>query len=308
MVMDPISSPVSSGGGAPPVKHGDTASFMADVIEGSRESLVIVDFWAPWCGPCKQLGPALERAVQAAKGAAKLVKINIDENPDLAREMHVQSIPAVYAFFQGRPVDGFMGAVPESQVKAFIDRLVKAVGGGGGAEAIAEAVAHADAALAAGDVPMAEDIYKQVLAADARHAGAHAGLVRSRLAAKDAAAARKLLERVPAEIADAPEILAARTALELAEQAPKKGATDELQARIARDAADHQARFDYASALYAEGRQEEAVDQLIELIKRDRNWNDQAARKELLKYFEALGPAHAVTLGGRRKLSSVLFA
>jgi putative thioredoxin len=305
-VMDPLLSPAPPA--AAPVKDGTTASFMADVIEGSRESLVVVDFWAPWCGPCKQLGPALERAVQATKGAVKLVKINIDENPELAREMHVQSIPAVYAFFQGRPVDGFMGAIPESQVKTFIERLATATGGGKAGEVIAEAMAHADAALAEGDVPAAETIYKQIIAADAKHAGAHAGLVRARLAANDLAAARKFLERIPPELANAPEAAAARTAVELAEAAPKKGALSELQARLARDANDHQTRFDYAGALYAEGRQDEAVDQLIELVKRDRNWNDQTARKELLKYFEALGAAHPATLAGRRKLSSVLFA
>jgi len=303
MVMDPIASPKPSPA-APPIKEGSTASFMADVIEGSHEGLVIVDFWAPWCGPCKQLGPALERAVQAAKGQARLVKINIDENPELAREMHVQSIPAVYAFFQGRPVDGFMGAIPESQVKSFIERLVRATGSGGAGEALAQA----DAALAANDVAAAEHVYKQVLAADAGNAPAHAGLVRCRLAAGDARAARKLLERVPAELAETPEIVAARTALDLAEAAPKKGAAGDLQARVSRDPGDHQARFELAAALYAEGRRAEAVDQLIEIIKRERNWNDQAARKELLKYFEALGPTDPVTVAGRRKLSSVLFA
>lgn len=293
---------------APPIKDGTTATFMADVIEGSREGLVVVDFWAPWCGPCKQLGPALERAVQAAKGAVKLVKINIDENPDLAREMHVQSIPAVYAFFQGRPVDGFMGAIPELQVKAFIERLMKAVGGGAAGDAIAEAATHAEAALAAGDIPAAESIYKQILAADARHAGAHAGLVRSRLAANDAAAARKLFGRIPADLAQAPEIVAAKTALELAEQRPGKETLKAAEARLAADASDHQARYDLAAALYADGKQDEAVDQLIEIVKRDRKWNDEAARKQLLKYFEALGPTHPVTIAGRRKLSSVLFS
>ena len=304
MDMDPM---LSAKPAAPAIKDGTTATFMADVIEGSRDTIVIVDFWAPWCGPCKQLGPALERAVTAAKGAVRLVKINIDENPDLAREMHVQSSPAVYAFFQGRPVDGFMGAVPESQVKSFIERLVKAVGGGAG-DAIAEAASHADAALAEGDIPTAESIYKQIIAADAKHAGAQAGLVRSRLAANDAAAARKLFDRIPAELAQAPDIAAAKTALELAEQRPGKDALRAAEAKLAADPKDHQARYDLAAAQYADGKPDEAIDQLIEIVKRDRKWNDEAARKQLLKYFEALGPTHPAAVGGRRKLSSVLFS
>ncbi|MFZ0695268.1 MAG: co-chaperone YbbN [Alphaproteobacteria bacterium] len=302
------SPPAGAAKTAPAIKDGSTASFMADVIEGSRENLVVVDFWAPWCGPCKQLGPALERTVQAAKGAVRLVKINIDENPDLAREMHVQSIPAVYAFFQGRPIDGFMGALPESQVTAFVERLVKAVGGSSPAEALSEAVTHADALLAEGNVADAEQIYRQVLSADAKHAGAAAGIARARVVAGDLATARKFLERLPPELSSAPEVVAAKTALELAEQKPKAGVLDELQAKVASSPADYQLRLDLASALFADGQLDEAVSQLLEIVKRDRNWNEQAARKQLLKFFEALGPAHPATLSGRRQLSSLLFS
>jgi len=306
--MANISPSLGAAKTAPAIKDGSTASFMADVIEGSRETLVVVDFWAPWCGPCKQLGPALARTVQAAKGAVRLVKINIDENPDLAREMHVQSIPAVYAFYQGRPIDGFMGALPESQVKAFVERLVKAVGGNLPAEALSEAVTHADAMLAEGNVPEAEQIYRQVLSADAKHTGAAAGVVRARIVAGDLATARKFLERLPPELANAPEVAAAKTALELAEQKPKAGALTELESKVAANPSDHQARIDLALALFADGKQDLAISQLIESIKRDRNWNEQAARKQLLKFFEALGPAHPTALSGRRQLSSLLFS
>ena len=309
--MEPMANilpPAGAAKAAPVIKDGSTASFVADVIEASRENLVIVDFWAPWCGPCKQLGPALERAVQAAKGAVRLVKIDIDKNPDLAREMHVQSIPAVYAFFQGRPIDGFMGALPESQVKAFVERLVKAVGGGSPAEALGEAVAHADTLLAEGNVAEAEQIYRQVLSADAKHSGAAAGIVRARIAAGDLATARKFLERLPPELSAAAEMVAAKTALELAEQKPKAGVLDELKAKVASNPTDHQLRLDLASALFADGQQDEAVSQLLEIVKRDRNWNEQTARKQLLKFFEALGPAHPTTLSGRRQLSSLLFS
>jgi len=301
--MEPI---LKSAPAQTPVKDGTTATFMADVIEGSRDTVVLVDFWAPWCGPCKQLSPVLERAVAGTKGAVKLVKINIDENPELAREMHVQSIPAVYAFYQGRPVDGFLGAVPESQVKAFLERLMKMAGGAG--PALAEALAEADALLAEGDLPAAEELYEQIVAADAGNAGAVAGLIRVRLQAGDLPAARKLLDRVPAELVQAPQIAAARTALELAEQRPDAKAVRQAEEKLAANPGDHQARYDLAVALYAEGKAEEAVDHLIEIVKRDRNWNDQAARKQLLKLFEALGGGHPAAAAGRRKLSSVLFS
>jgi putative thioredoxin len=290
------------------VKEGSTETFMTDVIEGSRDRVVIVDFWAPWCGPCKQLGPALERAVTSTKGAVQLVKINVDQNQDLAREMRVQSIPAVYAFFQGRPVDGFLGAVPESQVKSFVDRLMRVSGHKPAGAAAADLLAQADEALSSGRLEVAEDLYHDVLAEDPNSAEALAGVLRLRVARGEVAAAREMLDNLPPELANAPAITAARSAVDLAEQGPAPGSVAELEARLARDPNDHQARFDLAAALYAEGRLEPAVDQLLDLVKRSREWNDQAARKQLLKLFDALGPTHPLTVAGRRRLSSLLFA
>lgn len=305
--MDPLLK-ASPRPAAPAVTDGTTESFVADVLEASRDALVVVDFWAPWCGPCKQLSPVIERVIEATQGAARLVKINIDDNPEIAREMHIQSIPAVYAFYQGRPVDGFMGALPESQVKAFIDRLVKATHGEAPAAALGEIVAEADKMLAEGDAPGAEHLYKQILEADPANKAALAGAIRCRIAGGDVAAARKLFDRVPGELKETAEIAAARTALEMAEARPGAGALRAAQEKIAADPGDHQARFDLAAALFAESKPDEAVDHLVEIVKRDRAWNDEAARRQLLKLFEALGPAHPATLVGRRKLSSVLFS
>jgi putative thioredoxin len=293
---------------APAIKEGTTATFAADVIEGSASVPVIVDFWAPWCGPCKQLSPALERAVGAARGAVRLIKVNIDENPELAQELRIQSIPAVFAFYQGRPVDGFMGALPESQVTAFIERLVRLAGGVPAVDVAAEVLKKADTALAEGDVAAASALYGQVLSAEAANPAALAGIARCRIAAGDAARARELLDGVPADLADAPEIAGARSALELAEQSRDTGATGELRARLEKNRNDHQARFDLAMALYAAGEPEAAIDELVQLVRRDKEWNDQAARKQLLKLFEALGETHPLTVAGRRRLSSVLFA
>ena len=300
------------GGGAPAgndanlVKNGSTATFMADVVDGSHEAAVVVDFWAPWCGPCKQLGPVIEKAVRDARGKVRLVKINIDENPELAQQMRIQSIPAVYAFKDGRPIDGFVGAVPESQVKQFVARLV---GAAAGPDPIAEAVALAKEAVAAGDQPRAANIYTQILQHDPGNIDAIAGLARNAVARKEFAKAKQFLDRVPKEQAGHAEIAAARAALELAEAgAGAAGKLGELKARVARDPKDHQARYDLAAAQFAAGEREAAIDQMLDSIRLDRQWNEAAARKQLLKFFEAIGLADPLTVASRRRLSAILFS
>ncbi len=296
--------------GGPPaadlIKNGSTATFMADVIDGSKDQAVIVDFWAPWCGPCKQLGPALEKAVKDARGAVKLVKINVDENQELAAQMRIQSIPAVYAFKGGRPVDGFVGALPDSQVKQFVGKLA---GGAAGPSPIEEALAVAKEAIAAGDQEQADDIYEQILQHEADNAEALAGLIKSAIARKDLAAAKQRLSKVPPAAASHAEIQAARAALELAEAGNKaQGELGELEARLNANPEDHQARLDLASALFASGERERAVDELLDLVKRARDWNEQAARKQLVKFFEAMGHADPLTVDARKRLSSILFS
>ena len=305
--MEPIiGAAAASADGATVIKNGSTATFMADVVDASHEAAVVVDFWAPWCGPCKQLGPTIEKAVRDARGKVRLVKINIDENPELAQQMRIQSIPAVYAFKDGRPVDGFVGAVPESQVKQFVTRLA---GAAAGPDPVAEAVALAKEAVAAGDHARATNIYTQVLQHDPGNADAIAGLVRAAVARKDLAKAKQLLDRAPKELASHAEIAAARAALELAEAGGKAaGKVGELKARLERDPKDNEARYDLAGALFAAGEREAAIDQLLDLVRRDREWNEQAARKQLLKFFEAIGLADPITVAARRRLSAILFS
>ena len=304
--------PVRAGNGAGPapapgdlIKDSDTKRFMADVIEASRQVPVIVDFWAPWCGPCKQLTPALEKAVTQARGKVRLVKINVDENQQLAAQMRVQSIPAVFAFVNGQPVDGFMGALPESQIKQFIDRLG---GQGGMAEEIEAAVADGRLALEQKDYQTAAQIFASVLQADREHAGAIAGLARCQIAAGDLDNAQATLALVPPNKLNDPEVISAKAALELELNPVDLSESAALRAAVDRDPDDFQARVDLAVILNGTGERGEAIDQLIYVIRKKRDWNEEAARKQLVKFFEAWGPKDEFTLMGRRKLSSVLFA
>jgi putative thioredoxin len=291
------------------IKDATDATFMQDVIEASRETPVIVDFWATWCGPCKQLGPALEKAVRAAGGAVKLVKIDVDKNPMIAQQLRIQSIPTVYAFVGGRPADGFQGALPESQIKQFVDKLIKAGGGEPKASPVEEALEQAQALVAAGEHAEAGMLYAQIVDHEPDNLRARAGLARCLVEAGKLDQARQALEGLDDRQTADKGISAALAALDLAEKAAgAAGALDAAKARVEADAADHQARFDLALALYAGGEREAAIDALIEIVRREREWNDQAARKQLLQFFEAMGPTDPLTLQGRRKLSSLLFS
>lgn len=285
------------------IKEGSDASFMKDVVEASKTQPVLVDFWATWCGPCRQLTPALEKAVRAAKGAVKLVKIDVDRNPAYAGQLRVQSIPTVYAFVNGQPVDGFQGAVPESQLKAFIDKLT---GGASGDSDIEQLLSLGEESLSLNDLGGAAQAFAQVLTLEPGHEKAIAGMARVYLADGDADQARQTIAMAPADSKD-PLVQSVRAQLSLASAAPT-GADAELEARLAADPNDHQARFDLAQARAAAGDLAGAVDHLLKIVAADREWNDQAARKQLLTVFEAAGASSEIARDGRRRLSSLLFA
>ncbi|MGZ9112394.1 MAG: thioredoxin [Rhodoplanes sp.] len=287
------------------IKDVTTATFMKDVIEESSKQPVLVDFWAPWCGPCKQLTPVIEKAVRAAKGKVKLVKMDIDKNPEIPGQMGIQSIPAVIAFVNGQPADGFLGALPEGQVVAFLERLTKEkLGGGEGPDLLK----NAEAALAQGDATTAAEIYAAVLATDGANVAAIAGLARAHVKLGTLEQAKRMLAMVPETKRNDPAVAAAQAAVDLAEQAKSVGPLDELEAKVNANPADHQARFDLAVALNAAGKKSEASQHLLDIIKRDRKWNEDAARKQLLQFFEAWGATDETTLEGRKRLSSLLFS
>jgi len=290
------------------IRDSSEATFMADVVETSQTVPVIVDFWAPWCGPCKTLGPMLEDAVKAARGAVRMVKINVDEAQMLAGQLKIQTVPTVYAFWQGQPVDGFQGAQPGSEITAFVERVIKASGGETPGDGLNEAVAAAEDMLTEGAAVDAAQTFAAILGEEPAHAAAYGGLVRAHIAMNDLEQAEAILNGAPAEISNAPELDAAHAQLELARQAADAGPVAELRATVEADPDNHEARLDLARALHANGDTEAAVDELLDLFRRDREWNDGAAKAQLFTIFDALKASDPIVLNGRRRLSSMIFA
>jgi len=286
------------------IKDSSEATFMADVIEASQEVPVIVDFWAPWCGPCKTLGPALEAAVTAARGKVRMVKINVDENQELSAQLRIQSIPTVYAFFEGRPVDAFQGALPAGELKKFVDKLTALAGDDG----LGAALEEGEALLTEGAAVEAAQLFAAILGQAPDNAAAFGGLARAHIAMGELDQAEALLANAPAPMENAKEVEAARAQLALARQAANAGPVEEFRAAVTADPANHQARFDLAQALYACGDTESAIDELLELFRRDRDWNEGAARTQLFTIFDALKPTDPLVQKGRRRLSSIIFA
>ncbi len=298
-----------AGGKQPLIKNADIATFAADVLDASMEVPIIVDFWAPWCGPCKQLGPLLERAVTDAKGAIRLVKVNIDENPEIAQQLRIQSIPTVYAFYQGQPVDGFMGAIPESQIKTFVQTLITASSGGAAEAAAADdALMRAAEALSKRDLAGAAQLFGQVLQEDPGNPKAVAGLARCYLESGDIERAKKTLQLVRPDAKNDETFRAIEAELSLRDRAKESGDLGPLRAKLEANPADLETRFALAQALDAKGAREEAIDELLEIIRRERKWNEDAARKQLITLFEAMGPTDPRTIAARRRLSALLFS
>ena len=289
------------------IKEVSEATFMQDVVEASKEKPVIVDFWAPWCGPCKTLGPQLEAAVKAANGAVAMVKVNVDDNQMIAGQMQVQSIPTVFAFSNGQPVDGFQGAVSASEIKAFVDRVV-AANGGEAESGLESAVASAEQMLSDGDFEAAIETFSAILEEDPSNLKSYVGLIKSHIAANDLDQAEAVLNGAPMEISQSPEIETVHAQIELAKQARDAGPINDLALLVEEKPDDHEARFKLAQALHGAGQVENAVEQLLELFRRDREWNDGAAKSQLFIIFEALEPNNEIVLNGRRKLSSLIFA
>jgi putative thioredoxin len=289
------------------IKDGSEMTFMEDVIQASQEVPVIVDFWAPWCGPCKTLGPALEQAVTEAKGAVKMVKVDVDQNQGIAGQLQIQSIPTVYAFYQGKPVDAFQGALPGSEIKAFIDKLV-ALSGGEADGGLGEALDAAEAMLEEGAAVDAAQTFAAILGEEPGNAAAYGGLIRAHLAMEETDQAEALLTNASDEIKASPEFETAKAQLDLSKQAANAGPLADLEAAVAADENDHQARYDLAIAMHAAGDAEGAIDHLLDLFRRDRDWNDGAAKTQLFTVFDALKPEDPLVLTGRRKLSSMIFA
>ena len=303
--MEPLIGQAPQAAAKDVIKDATARTFAQDVIAASREVPVIVDFWAPWCGPCKQLGPVLEKVVQQAGGKVKLVKVNIDENPQIAQQLRIQSIPAVFAFANGQPVDGFVGALPESQIKQFVQRLT----GDSGPSEIEQAIEMAKQALAAGELDEAVAVFGQILRVEPQNGKALAGLAQAYVKSGDLKQAKTTLEMVGPDYRNDPDVASASAALELAEQAGSKaGESDALRAKVAQDPNDLQAQLDLAVALAATGGREEAVEMLLAMVQKNRAWNEEAARKQLVKLFEAFGPSDPLTVSARRRLSSILFS